>query len=592
MKAAVLSRLAKTDVAVVPEGWCLSLHDNTADDIQTAGDLEYIWGEMSCQGCKLVVRSSASVEDLPFALFAGRFASQLDVSSRADLLDAVKQVEESIDGVAVRDYLEAFGLPRDTIKMSVLIQRQVEAYFSGVTFTRSPEGFSQYDMFVEVIQGRSAPLLLGEQAGATYGLRRLSDPHGDGVHYDHLAGPDYDPQIITELLPRVFDVCLRIENELEAPQDIEWVWDGTHLWVVQARELVPDAPIVPDGYQLGSFSGTSAATPLLKSLKRSKEWGLKGAAEQYFERNGLGAANTDIVLPTTSLEDVEQILKVRALGSHGTVLRFSHRAQVGLPKRFVPVGESVFAAFKAARGDHDDWVGIVSDYIFIESSFEAYVTTSTLLVEHVPGNWEPDNTLAPDLFKFTEQGTEIYKYMDYRLAKIEAPNAGSLPHAITRRIAPLQDDKALQWAEQFMTHFQQIRHDFQRDLPINVHFIVDRADRFYYMNIRPTSKLEVLNLGRIEVGAAYKPNRYFTVSDPRDVASWDGVSRILVDCVADRGHESRIAGVAVALRNAGVQTVFCTFGLLSHPAIVLREFQLRVEPLYIRHELLTANQRW
>lgn len=590
-KAAVLSRLAQTRTAPVPEGWCLSLHEHTAEDIQTHGDLDQIWAKIGNNGRLLVVRSSASVEDAPTTLFAGRFASQPDVSSRTGLLDAVKQVEESVHGVGVTDYLDAFGLSNENIRMSVLIQRQIESRFSGVTFTRSPEGFAEYNMLVEIIPGPSAPLLVGEELGATYGLSRVSDEGGESVLHDHLAGPIYDQQMITTLLPMVFETCHRVERALGAPQDIEWAWDGEDLWVLQARELAPGTPDVAIGFPLGT-SISNPEPPVLKKLPRSREWGMKGAAEAYFTRIGRGAARCELILPGESMEKVQRILDKREPGPDGTVIRFSHRAQVGLPKRFVPPGDDIFAAFKSARGEHEDWMGIVSDYVFIESSFEAYITPATLLVEHVPGNWEPDNKLPPDLFKFTEHGTEIFRYTGFRRAKEEAPNVGALPHAIMRRMAPLSAERAEKWAMRFLEDFRIIRRDFQQDLPINVHFISDRSDEFYFLNIRPTGTLEVVNFGRVEAGETYKENRYFTVNTPDDVAGWDGVSNVLVDSVADRGHETRIASVAAALKRGGIDTVFCTFGLLSHPAIVLREFGLRVVPLYIEHDTQRLDARW
>lgn len=155
---------------------------------------------------------------------------------------------------------------------------------------------------------------------------------------------------------------------------------------------------------------------------------------------------------------------------------------------------------------------------------------------------------------------------------------------------PLSLEKAAAWAERFVGDFRKIRDDFIHDLPVNVHFVSDPDDAFHFLNIRPTRRidLEAYNESSID----FKANRMFRVENPSDVDAWDGVSKILVDAVADRGNESRIAGVAVALRDAGVRTVYCTFGLLSHPAIVLREFDLRVEPLYMAHDIHPLDMRW
>lgn len=589
MKAAVLSRLSRAGLSV-PSGWCVCLHYHPAGDAVVENQLSDIWNRI--KPGPLVVRSSASLEDLPFALFAGRFESKANVRSLTAFISAVSAVQDSKESVAVRDYLEAFGIPQESIRMSVLVQQQIKAKYSGVTFTECPPGFPDHEMLTELTQGPSADILQGSRLGASYGLRIDHTEFGEQLVHEHVAGTVYETEEMSVLLPAMYAACVQVASELGAAQDIEWIWDGEKIWVVQARELA-DHPQRGDGFSLGQgneYADTSS--PVLKSLKNSERWGMKGAAEQYFEEIGRGASNSLLILPGVDESGVSDQLKVRRPGSHGTVIRFSHKAQVGLPKRFVPVDEDLVSAYLKLRADHSEWMGIVSDYIFIASSFEAYVTDRTLIVEHVPGNWEPDNRLTPDLFKFTSSGSEIYLFKGERAAKVEAPGSGRLPQLVTQRVPPLQFPAAKALARTVLTDFHRVRADFRVDLPINVHFIADREGRFYFLNIRPTANLEIVNMGRIGEGAAFKRNRFFTIAGPEDIDGWDGKSRVLVDFVADRGNESRIATLAVAMRNAGITKVYCTFGLLSHPAIVLREFKLAVEPLYIEHSVEKVDLIW
>ena len=593
MKAALLSRLASSGTVAVPEGWCVELQPETHTSVQLRSTLEAIWSEVMRLDTEVIVRSSASVEDQPNALFAGRFKSIPGICSRPGLHVAAAEVLRSVDDLSVRDYLDAHGLDRNAVRMAFLVQRQVESEFAGITFVRRPQLEGTYQVTVEFIDGSNGPLLEGTALGARY---ELAATEGEGVEYRHESGPDYDARKIVRFLPRVFESCKLVADFFGTDQDIEWVWDGEVLWIVQARELAggvtgnpqqAQAPSPSTGYSMAGKG--SGAVPELKSLPESREWGLKGAAEEYFQRRlGRGAPRSLLIFPGEDRDRVVQELSRREEAANGTVLRFSYRAQVGLPRRFVPHGEDVVGKFMAIWGDHPDWMGILSDYLFINSSFEAYVSATSLLVEHVPGNWETGNRLPPDLFLITRERGEFWGYNDYRLASLEIPGKGAEAH--TQRVPPLRLPRAAEWAPRFVADFRKIRDDFVQDLPVNVHFVSDPDDDFHFLNIRPTRRLdlEAYNESSLE----FKANRMFRVENPKDVAAWDGVSKILVDAVADRGNESRIAGVAVALREAGVRTVYCTFGLLSHPAIVLREFDLRVEPLYVAHDIHQLDMRW
>jgi hypothetical protein len=584
LKAAVLSQIEQRRLAKVPAGWCVLLNTRDADKQGLSRALDQAWGRLSAPGSLLVVRSSASVEDSPTALFAGRFKSVSNVQSRHALHVAVEEVRESADDVAVNDYIESLALPQGRIRMSVLIQQQIAAKFAGAAQTKCPARYAEFDMYVEFRDGPSGPQLAGDEIPAAYGLK-WSD--SAGFDSTHLLGPEYDSRDIARFLPLVFDTCKKVAQSLGSEQEIEWVWDGDELWIVQARSWSPPPPsrtasaVPPSRFPVAGE--TTSSTPELKSLKNSKNWGLKGAAEAYFtDRLHCGAPNCTLILPYDEAGEISKALSERVEGPDGTTIRFSFRAEVGVPRIFVPPGGDVLGTFLRRR-ESPEWMGIVSDYLYIRSSFEAYISASSLLVEHVPGNWETENELLPDLFLFTRERCEVYRVTDYRLAKIEAPGNGASHSVLRQKFPPLSADQASAWARQFVEHFRKIQADMKADLPLNVHFISDPKDNFYFLNIRPTRNIDISK--HRDASRGYKSNRMFRVESRADVDSWDHVARIVVDAVADRGDEERIAGVAMALREAGATTVYCRFGLLSHPAIVLRECGLEVVPLHEKHDV-------
>jgi hypothetical protein len=59
---------------------------------------------------------------------------------------------------------------------------------------------------------------------------------------------------------------------------------------------------------------------------------------------------------------------------------------------------------------------------------------------------------------------------------------------------------------------------------------------------------------------------------------WDGLTPILLKLDLNRGEEHSIVSIAEFLSKQGA-VIFTQFGVLSHPAMILREYGLQVFPL-------------
>ena len=150
-------------------------------------------------GGALIVRSSASAEDLPGMAAPGVFASVRDVEPDR-VLDAVRTVHDSARSETARAYLDARGVGE--ARMAVIVQRQVAATLRGTLYSRGADGSP----------GPSVEVA------------------GDG------AGPGAD---VMDALRRAATTG---EEALGGPADMEWAWDGTTLWIVQLRALRPAPP--------------------------------------------------------------------------------------------------------------------------------------------------------------------------------------------------------------------------------------------------------------------------------------------------------------------------------------------------------------
>lgn len=165
---------------------------------------------------RFAVRSSATTEDGHDQSRAGQLLTVLDVETD-DLASAVEQVIESGD---------------HSERVAVVIQEMVEPVVSGAVFSRNPvTGLS--DIVVEAIRGRGDALL----AQGADPLRWVSR---SGTFVDSAeSARDLDP-LIRHVVTETSELSRRY-----GPADLEWVWDGTHLWWVQIRPItaLDDIPI-------------------------------------------------------------------------------------------------------------------------------------------------------------------------------------------------------------------------------------------------------------------------------------------------------------------------------------------------------------
>jgi rifampicin phosphotransferase len=160
-------------------------------------------------GPSLVVRSSSADEDGALLSFAGIFESILDVEA-GQLAEAVRQVWLSgWSARALLQYRRLGRIPRPD-HLSVLIQRAIQPRVAGVAFSE-PSG----DAYVEWTAGHGAELVGGLAVPTRERLNRLTG---------ELAG-----------WRRELHSALAALSGNDTGHDVEWVWDGDRLWIVQVR---------------------------------------------------------------------------------------------------------------------------------------------------------------------------------------------------------------------------------------------------------------------------------------------------------------------------------------------------------------------
>lgn len=176
-------------------------------------ELGWIWRRLG--NAQLAVRSSGSGEDGVNHSFAGVFESVIDVD-RDGLEAAIARVQASFDAARVSSYGCSAGAG------NILIQRMVDAEYSGVLFTRDPSAGGL--AMVEMVEGTAENLVSGLVRPHTYRFGRVTKkPFGkDSAPID--LGPLLDMGDTAE--------CL-----FGGPQDMEWAYRDGRFHLVQSRDI-------------------------------------------------------------------------------------------------------------------------------------------------------------------------------------------------------------------------------------------------------------------------------------------------------------------------------------------------------------------
>ena len=171
------------------------------------------------------VRSSANIEDDVKYSFAGQFMTVLNVNGIEKITRTIKSVWDSAENLKTKKYLKDTGLQSNSIFMAVIIQEMAKPVFSGVSFSKNPMT-GQSEIIIEAVEGSGERFL---QEGVT--PLRWIRKWGTWVQ---VPGEEHIP---FEIIQEVSDLTKTIEAKYGSPVDIEWVFDGSSVFLVQLRSI-------------------------------------------------------------------------------------------------------------------------------------------------------------------------------------------------------------------------------------------------------------------------------------------------------------------------------------------------------------------
>ncbi len=264
------------------------------------------------------VRSSVVFPSNPEVSFSGIFTTLLNVRHVDELLEGIKKIYASMLSDDVVMYCANKNLDLSEVKLSVVVQRMVQAEVSGVVFTVDPITQDKNRMSVEAVYGLGDVIASGEITPDTYVLnkkdlsvvekhispqewmrvRTVGSSKGKNSVEKISISPTWShrQKVDEKHLEEVSKIALVVENKTREPQDIEWVQAGGRVWVLQSKALnqqftVPEVSVVREdrdtlGEVIVSFVESS------RDITAIKDRAVSGAKK--FVRNQRKQENEDL----------------------------------------------------------------------------------------------------------------------------------------------------------------------------------------------------------------------------------------------------------------------------------------------------------
>lgn len=270
-KAASLSRLLLANFPV-PSGFALfKKHNHLEKAIADIG------------GFPVAVRSSGSLEDLPNASFAGLYETFLFIRNFDELYTAIEKCFDSKNSERVLDYLKTKNIKFDaeSLTMSVLVQKMVDAKVAGVLFTLNPTNGREEECYIEYCEGVGERLVSGHvtPTRATYNWienKKLSEEINS------------ESTSLSEAhLKQLVDLSAGIQAYYGKPQDIEWaLGPDDKIYILQSRPVTTFSPrddkpeLTNADFKDGGVSAR-VCTPFMYSVYREA---IKHSMGDYFKK--------------------------------------------------------------------------------------------------------------------------------------------------------------------------------------------------------------------------------------------------------------------------------------------------------------------
>ncbi|MDP6376535.1 MAG: PEP/pyruvate-binding domain-containing protein [Pseudomonadales bacterium] len=201
------------------------------------------------------VRSSATLEDLPGASFAGQHDTYLNIQGCDNVISHIKRCWASVWTNRAISYRQQQGFIHDDVLLAVIVQEMFPSDVAGVMFTVNPVTSNPSEVFLNVSWGLGEAIVSGKVNPDQYIIDKASGAIKDRIIQEKLVMTTgrTDDQGSTEVevpvelraaetltdaqFRELSEIGLRIEEHYGFPQDIEWGYSNGRFAILQSREV-------------------------------------------------------------------------------------------------------------------------------------------------------------------------------------------------------------------------------------------------------------------------------------------------------------------------------------------------------------------
>jgi len=286
----LLANLDPQDIATLGETGAAIRHLITSAEAPKAlvdeirGSYQALSERCAMEDVPVAVRSSATAEDLPGASFAGQQDSFLWVRGTDAVVESTLKCWASLFTDRAISYRAKMGFPTARVKISVGVQKMVNARTAGIMFTVDPVTGNRSKIVIEANWGLGESIVQGMIAPDRYivdkdtqdiqkeiGVKtRKVVPVESGVLSPVLnkaeglskggttlevvpPGERLIPCLTREEVQQLAELARAVENHYGSPQDTEWAIDydltfPENIFMLQSRPVTVMGPKIADEY--------------------------------------------------------------------------------------------------------------------------------------------------------------------------------------------------------------------------------------------------------------------------------------------------------------------------------------------------------
>jgi rifampicin phosphotransferase len=204
------------------------------------------------------IRSSATMEDLPRASFAGQHDTYLNIRDKADVLLHIVKCWASLFSERAITYRLQNNFDLQKVSMAVIVQKMVASEASGTIFTADPTTSDRKTISIEAGFGLGEAFVSGLVDPDVYKLQNgeiinksvsckqfkiVPSSKGGTISKEIEADKQLNQTLTDPQINELAALGRKIGNHFVSPQDIEWCFAHDQFYILQSRPITTLFPI-------------------------------------------------------------------------------------------------------------------------------------------------------------------------------------------------------------------------------------------------------------------------------------------------------------------------------------------------------------